>query len=420
MPGRRHFLQASSLLGLSPLFSAFRAPTRSWAQRLARTSSEVSFWRLVREQFPVTRRKTYFNCATLGPSPYPVSEAVKAYTDEATAQGSYGTGDNAREAVARFVGATPEEIALTQNTTQAINIVASGLDLNAGDEVIVTTHEHVGNALPWLWQQQQRGVVLKTFTPTTTAAETLHRIEALISPRTRVIAVPHITCTTGAILPLREIASLAKEKGVFSFFDGAHGTGSMALRLAESGCDAYASCAHKWLCGPAGTGFLFIRRENLERVRPTAVGAGSNTGWEISPERIGLDGLVDTAHRYDFGTKNQALWEGVAAAVDFFEVIGMEKIESYIANLADYLLRQLLELPERVEVLTPEEPASRHSIVTFRPRRENYITFNGRAVKQNLRLRVVPESGLNAIRISTHLFNTRREVDQLVELVRLG
>ncbi len=382
------------------------------------TPDDEQFWRLVRDQFPLTHDRVYLNNGTMGPSPYPVLEAVKKSLDSIDISGEYGGWEVARSKVARLVNVDETEISLTHNVTEGINVVAHGLPLHRGDEVIMTTQEHVGNALPWLNRMQLDGIVIRTFAPAPTADETLKRVEACITPRTKVIAVPHITCTTGQVLPVREIASLGHARGLWVFFDGAHGAGMAELDLRAMGCDFYATCGHKWMCGPKGTGFLFVRKDLLDVVQARWVGGYSDAGWDLTVSPPEFKGYVPTAHRYDYGTQNAAIYVGLAAAVDFLYHIGLANIARRGRSLADLLQHELLTFGSKVEMLTPTEAQSKCSIISFRLPSLPYDKFGEHAAKKGFRIRLVPESRLNAIRVSTHLYNSPEEVMKFVDAVR--
>jgi L-cysteine/cystine lyase len=381
-------------------------------------AEDEAFWGAVRDQFPLTHDRVYLNNGTLGPSPSPVIEATRKALDTIDATGEYAGWETARPKIAAFTGVEESEISLTHNVTEGINIIAGGLALSRGDEVIMTTHEHVGNALPWLNRMRLDGVVIRTFSPAMTAEENLSRISDLIGPKTRVIAVPHITCTAGLVLPVKEIAQLGHDKGLLVFFDGAHGPGTTMLDLRAMGCDFYASCGHKWMCGPKGTGFLYVRKELLDTVQARWVGGYSDTGWDLTVTPPEFKGYVPTAHRYDFGTQNAALSIGLAAAVDFLHHVGMENVVRRGNALALRLQRGLLELGDRVEMLTPTEDRSRGFIIGFRLKNIAYDAFGAHAAKKGFRIRLVPESHLNSIRISTHVYNSPREVDAFLDAVR--
>ncbi|WP_296704905.1 aminotransferase class V-fold PLP-dependent enzyme, partial [Algoriphagus sp.] len=260
MKSRREFLQKLSLGTLAPGLLGFKSKISSINPINHRLKGD-DFWENVREQFPLTRNRVYMNNGTFGPSPTPVLEALKNSFDETNTIGEYGQINPLRGKLAEFVRIKEAEISLTHNTTEGINIMVWGLPLKAGDEVIITYHEHAGNAIPWLNRAKLDGVVLIPFEPALTQSENLDLIKKLVTPRTKVIAVPHVTCTTGLVMPIKEISEFAKNKGIYTAIDGAHGAGTFDLNLKELGADFYASSYHKWVLGPNGSGFLYVNEE---------------------------------------------------------------------------------------------------------------------------------------------------------------
>ncbi|MBI5021297.1 MAG: aminotransferase class V-fold PLP-dependent enzyme [Ignavibacteriales bacterium] len=375
------------------------------------------FWKIVRDQFPLTHDRIYFNNGTMGPSPFVVREAVKGFIDNIDVSGEYGGWDTARPKLAKFVNVDESEISLTHNVTEGINVVAWGLPLKKGDEVILTNHEHAGNALPWLNRAKYDDIIIKILKPAQTASENLNRINDLITKRTRVIAIPHITCTIGQVFPAKEITKLGHDKRLWVFFDGAHGPGMTMLDLKDIGCDFYATCCHKWMCGPKGTGFLFVRKEMLDVLQAKWIGGGSDIGWDMTVDPPEFKGYVNTAHRYDFGTQNAAIYQGLSAATDFLYHIGMENIVRRGNALSGYLQQELMKL-EKVEMLTPVEEQSRGFVVGFRLKNMSYDKFGEHATKNGFRIRLVGENNLNSIRISTHIYNNFEEVNKFIEVVK--
>ena len=382
-------------------------------------SDDEKFWSMVRQQFPLTKDVAYLNNGTMGPSPYPVIEAVRKGMMDCDQLGSYGGWEATQKKIGAFVGANEDEIALTHNVTDGINIACWGLPLKKGDEVIITTHEHVGNAFPWLNRQKLDGIVLRTFTPASTAAETLNRISALINKKTRAIAVPHIPCTQGQVLPAKEISTLGKEKGLFVFIDGAHGPGQLMLNLHDIGCDVYASCCHKWMLGPKGTGFLYVRKDFQDTLQTYFVGGGSdNAKWNMATNPVQMGEYASSAHRYYGGTQNIGLYRGVDAAIDFIENIGLQNIHDRIKMLGGYTQQKMLEFGDKVELITPTEEQSRCAVNGFRIKGIEFTKFNTLASENKIRIRSVAENGLNSLRVSTHIYNTKSEIDKLMELIK--
>ncbi len=417
MENRRSFLKKLSLSLIAPsvFSSAIKANERS---TLDHTLKGEEYWDMVRNSFPLSRKRAYLNNGTFGPSPYPVLDALKESLEKINQSGEYGHTDEVRKELAKFVGAKTSEISLTHNTTEGINIVTWGVPLKKGDEVIISLHEHVGNALPWLNRAKLDGIVLRTFEPGLTKQENYDKVKALINFKTRVIALPHITCTTGLVFPIKEICELAKKNNIFTAIDGAHGAGTFDLDLKELGCDFYSMCCHKWMLGPGGSGFLYVREELLATLQVYHVGAYSDTGWDLYSNPPSIAEYVPTAHRYDYGTQGTALYEGVGAAAAFHSSIGKKKIENRIRELNSYLFDGLSDLSSKLDVLTPSEEASRICMVTFKPKNHEYRAFANALGSKGFRVRVVPESHLDAIRISTHIYNSKTELDNLLEAVK--
>ena len=420
---KRDFLKTVSIATATSYglmkFGAFGSLANAAIKTKKRKPSSTDEWAYVREQFSLTHNRVYFNNGTIGPSPSPVLSAVIDAMKQVELTGEHHEADGStlREKLATFVGASTEEISLTHNTSESINIVAQGLPLKSGDEVIITTHEHVGNALPWLNRARLDGIVLKSFEPENNAAAVLSKIESMVTEKTKVIAIPFISCTTGQVFPIEAIVKMAHAKKIWVFVDGAHATGMLPLHLHDLGIDFFASCGHKWLCGPKGTGYLYIKKELLNTVEAKFVGAYSDTGWTLNPPK--MNGLTPSAHRYDYGSQNTALYAGFSAAIDFFNHIGMQKISDYGCSLSQTLQDELLKHPAEIEVLTPTETKSRGMMLSFRFKSpsKDYVKFAAFAGKNGFRVRQVPEAGLNAIRVSTHLYNSKEEVLNFVKVV---
>lgn len=417
---RRNFLRSASVLAACSLseFDVMAAAMQAKTHGNKVSEDDDAYWNNVRQLFPLTRERIYLNTGTMGASPYPVIEAVREGMMKSDEHGDYSGYEDSIEVLAKFTGCSKNEIALTHNVTEGINIACWGVPLKRRDEVIISDQEHVGNALPWLNRQKLHGIVLRTFTPAPTAEETLNRISALITKRTRVIAVPHIPCTQGQVLPVKEICRLARERGIYSCIDGAHGPGMLQLDLHDMGCDTYASCCHKWMLGPKGTGFLYVRAGFGSVLQPYFVGGGSSGGeWDMVLKPEYMPPYADNAHRYFGGTQSLGLARGVIAAVDFLNNIGMDNVHRRIKYLGSYLQQRLLALDDKIELLTPTEESSFCGVNSFRISNVPYADFYKLCTGESIRVRGVPENGINCIRVSTHIYNDTQEIDKLMKLV---
>jgi isopenicillin-N epimerase len=240
-----------------------------------------------------------------------------------------------------------------RNATEANSYIANGIDLKAGDEVLMTDQEHPGGEQPWRVRAKRYGVVLKKVTlpkPPKDAAQVLNLFNDAITPRTRVIFFSHITTVTGVVLPAKELSALARSKGILSAVDGAHVIGMMRLSIPELGCDLYSSSPHKWLMAPKGTGFLYVREEVIDRLWNTI----ATEGWEDTKIR---------AERFQrIGSSNvPALW-GLRAAIKLANDIGLDRIERRHRQLCDYILGEMTK--RGAESWTSPDPGLRCAIAT--------------------------------------------------------
>jgi selenocysteine lyase/cysteine desulfurase len=375
------------------------------------------FWAGVRAHFPLLDDPLYLNTGGLGPASQPALDRVRSTM--LRLQEHSETGHElltpARETLADFLGALPEEICFVRNATEANSIIAAGLALVPGDEVIFETHAHPGGSFPWLNQAKQRGVTVRVFEPDHASAEAnVARIRDLLTPRTKVIQVSHITCTNGLVFPVAAIAQLARSRGIWFHIDGAQSAGMIPVDLTAIGCDSYAFSGHKWLGGPHETGGLFIRRDRLEAVAPTGIGAYSGELPQL-PGEIKYHGA---ASRHEYGTRNAGLVAGLVEAVRLQERIGRDRIAAHGRELAVLVHDGLADVPD-ITVLTPRPAELRASITTFRHARADAGKLFGYLHdKHRLRCRPVTEQGLNAVRVSLHVFNSRADAARVIAAVR--
>lgn len=321
------------------------------------------YWAAVRKLFLIPADEIYLNNATCGSTPLPVLKAVfDAYRRDERLDDpdpekyplyGYYAFDQYRQPVAEFLGVSKDEIAIVRNATEANAIMANGLDLKAGDEILMSDQEHPSGEGPWELRAKRQGLVIKKFVipkPPQHANEILNAMEDRITARTRVIFVSQITTVTGVVLPVREICALARSKGLISMVDGAQAMGMMPVNVREIGCDFYGSSPHKWLMSPKGSGVLFVRDEMIDRV-------WSNTtteGWDNPKLR------ADRFQRY--GSANLPVVEGMVASVAFAKQIGLDRIERRHRELADYAHAELLK--RGAESWTSPSPAMRCGIAT--------------------------------------------------------
>jgi len=386
-------------------------PTFSEAWSSASTAEER--WQVTRNQFLLEPGYTYLNTAGLGPSPKSVISALDDAWRRLERRCETGHGERAgvRSQAADFLGCGEDELAFTRSATEGMNLVARGIRLEPGDEVLMTTHEHPGGAVPWFGLREDVDIGIRAFEPGVGGGDTIARLRDGLTLRTRVVMVSHITCTTGLVVPVREIADLCRSRDIVCVIDGAQAPGQIPVDLHALGCDFYVASGHKWLLGPKGTGFLYVRDEWLDRWRPSYVGAYSDSGFDLA---AGTFRRLRPASASEYGTRSTPLLMGFGAAVEFLTTVGIGEVAARGAYLAGQIREGLAGL-EAVEILTPADAGA--SILTFRlpdSGGDPWQWCNRLRQEHGLRLRPVGEAGLNAVRASTHLFNSEEEVDLLV------
>lgn len=380
----------------------------------------------IRQTMPATLATTYLNTGTFGPLPSTALDAIQQRLQREWQDGRLGAKSfeelaeiysAARAAVARLLHADPEEIALTDNTGEGLNIACFGIDWQEGDEVITTDHEHV-SALGPLYQIRDRyGISIRKAELGSSAERPLRAaIEELITPRTRLIVLSHVTWTTGTVLDVRSVGRLGRERGLPVVVDGAQSAGAIPINVKELEVDFYAIPMQKWLCGPDGTGALYACSITCRPIKSTYVGYWSIAHEEPKEGEEKVDWqLLGTAQRFEVGGRQTAAIAGQGAVLRWLEeFVGHDWLYKRISALNSYACRVLQSLPG-LTLLTPTPGAS--GIVSF--------TIAGldeaKAVERlrnehNIVIRTIPET--HALRVSTGFYNTEEEIDKLVEALK--
>jgi L-cysteine/cystine lyase len=312
----------------------------------------------------------------------------------------------AREAAVRLIGAGPDDVALTQNTTHGMNLGVASINWREGDEAISVATEHPGCLAPLHNLKRRYGVGVRLVDPTVTP----EKIEALLTPRTRLIALSHVDWTNGGVLPLQEICALARDRGVLTLVDGAQSVGNIEVDVPATGADMYAFTGHKWVLGPEGMGALYVR--------PGLPVYSPNVGFMSISSPADFDAKGDyelrpDARRFEASTMSPALAAGFAAATRAVHERGSAGYEE-IRRKADYLANLLSGLP-RVTVGSPRPAQS--GLVSFEVEGVEPGEVIERLLEQRFILRYVP-GPKTYIRASTHLFNTEEELGELAQAIR--
>jgi selenocysteine lyase/cysteine desulfurase len=377
---------------------------------------DEAYWRLVKREFPLDDRIIYLNAANVCPASRPVMDRHLEFLRDFHANPSFqnrekyaALRERLRGKLGALFGVAPDEIALTRNTSEGTNIIVQGLDLKAGDEVIITDHNHPSNNDSWKVRAKREGFAVKSVpvpVPARSGDELLGSIERTITQRTKAIAVTHLTNTTGVLYPVREIAALAKRRGIFVHVDGAQSCGALGINLREIGCDSYSASAHKWLMGPLEAGVLYVRADRIPQIWPSMVTAG----WS--------DNLKGARKFEVFGQRDDPRVVAVEAAVDFVNLIGMRNVETRMRALADRAKAGLAQLPN-VEMKTAMDPRLSAGVVKFKlknvPTKRAYDTLWERS---RLGIAMTGAGDSEGLRFSPQIYNSMEEIDRAVDAVR--
>jgi isopenicillin-N epimerase len=401
-----------------------------------------AFWSNARARMILDSTVTNLNTGSFGPLPRPVFEratdlrrALAAEPMDFLLRQSPPLLWEARERLAALLGGDPRRLVFMANVSAATNVVAAGLCLAAPGEILLTDHEY--GAMHWCWERaaQRQGLTLRTFSLPVLARdpdEIVAAVRSAITERTRLLFFSHVLSPTGLVLPAREICAEARRRGVLTVVDGAHAAAMIPVDLNAIGADFYGGNCHKWLLAPTGSGFLYLGRGSEDRLPPLQV------SWGWHHDRGPLDerdewGTTMRLRALEFeGTRDPCPWLAVPAAIDFQDELGWERVRGRIAELAGYV-RHRLDGLAGLTLATPPHPEMHGAMTAFRlPDAVDPVMLR-RGLWEKHRIEapiverppgftggpsVAQEGFLNwqtLIRVSTHFYNTKEEVDRLAE-----
>jgi isopenicillin-N epimerase len=369
---------------------------------------------MVRSHFPFPESRVPMNAANLCPSPRAVSDRVSDLTRDTDNDCSARNREKfvalleqSRSRIAAHLGVSADEIALVRNTSEANNIINNGLPLQSGDEVVVWEQNHPTNNVAWNVRAARFGIVVKRVsTPASPRhpSELADAFARALTPRTRVLAVTHVSNVSGVRLPVKELCAMARSRGIHAHVDGAQTWGAFHVNLAELGCDSYSASAHKWFLGPREVGPLYVRAERTAAIWPNTVAPG----W-------GDDAVPDVAGARKFeslGQRDDAKLAALQTTAEFHAAIGLTRVEQRVAELATALKTRLrsLDLP----LATPMDRSLSGGVVIVRasgPKaREAY-----RILDEKFGIAGAAAGGL---RLCPHIYNTMAHLDRAVEGIR--
>jgi selenocysteine lyase/cysteine desulfurase len=391
-------------------------------------TSSRELWQWVRTQAMLDNQLAYLDLAGGGPTlraamagEYRAREIQSNALASAASRWSEETTRLAGR-FAAFLGCDADELQFTRGAGEALGLAIAGLDLAPGDEIVTTSREHPAALSPWLVQARRRELVVKQIelpTPLTGPEQPLGLFAGAVTERTKVIAFSHVQYDDGAVLPVRELAAFARQKGILSVVDGAQALGMVDFAVRDLGCDLYATCCHKWLSGSHGTGLLYVRREVLDRLWPIAPRGLDSVPPVFTPTDVEGNAEVPAA-LHKLGNIVPYAWpalRGTEAALEFQQTVSRPKIEARIRELAIYARLRLQQLPG-VEMLTPARPGLWAGILTFRVPGKQAIDLAAsieRTYRVHIRAVRWPNDPDGALRLSPHIYTTHDDIEKLVQ-----
>jgi len=416
---RRRFFRSSA----AAAFAAFQADSLLRAQSAVESVSgraadtvarDEDFWFNIRHAFTVDRNMINLNNGGVSPAPKIVMDTETRYLEMENLNPSYYMWnvldpgiETVRRRLARTFGCDPEEIAITRNASEALEIVQLGLELRRGDEV-VTTNQDYGRMIT-TWQQRERrdGIVLKQVTfpvPPPSMDYLARRIEEAITPRTRVIHICHITNRTGQIFPVKQICQMGRARGIEVVVDGAHAFAQFPFKHADLDCDFYGTSLHKWVLAPIGTGMLYVRKNKIEKI------------WPMMPAPESMNANIRKFE--EIGTHPASQRNAITEALNFHESIGPERKAERFRYLRKRWSNRLRELPG-VKILNSEDPQQScaigfisvdgfdaHKLATYLWEKERIWT-----------VAIDTPGEYQGLRITPNVYTTLEEVDTFTEVM---
>lgn len=394
----------------------------------------------VKADFPVLnqevngRKLVYLDNAASTQKPKAVVDALTSYYNHdhsnihrglhTLAERATSAFEKTRQHVASFIGGVDSgEVVLTSGTTHAINLVAGTwgeVNIGKGDEILITEMEHHANLIPWLMLAKRKGATLKRIPITEDGYLKLDQLDTLLTERTKLVAVSHMSNVLGTINPVREIAAAAKKRGAVVLADGAQAAPHMPVDVKELGVDFYAFSAHKML-GPTGVGVLFGRRELLEAMPPYMTG-----GEMISKVTFDEVTWADLPHKFEAGTPNIADVVAFDAALTYLETLGMDAIRKHEIQLCEYAIEKLLAI-DGIEIQGPKKAEDRGGAISFTDAGIHphdigtFLDSRGVAVRAGHHcaqplMRVMGK--VATARASFYVYNDEADIDALVTAIR--
>jgi len=366
----------------------------------------------IRKYFSSMKEKVFLNHAGVSPLCIPVVEAIRNYLKYRTLGEENFDVNIAKDLFAQLINAESEEIALVPNTSTGLSIVANSMNYPRNSNVVTTDLEFPSVVYPWLRIKMRNDLEIR-YVKNREGSLPLEDFEKAVNDQTVAVIISHVEYSNGFKNDLKAIAEIAHEHGAFLVVDVCQSAGAMNIDVKRQGIDFLATSCYKWLLGPCGAGFLYVRKDLIGKMEPVFVGWAS-VKHEIF-ETVDLWNnteliLSERASRFEVGTPSLISYVGAAASLRIIIEYGIEKIEKRIIDLTDYLIEKIRE--EGFTLQISEEPINRSGIVNFK-------VSKPKGKVEKLRKRgIIVSARMNGIRVSPHFYNTKDEIEKFIEHVK--
>ncbi|HEX4227766.1 MAG TPA: aminotransferase class V-fold PLP-dependent enzyme [Bryobacteraceae bacterium] len=389
------------------------APLSASTQSPTDPATDEDYWSQIRNEFTTDRTVINLNNGHVSPAPRTVQEAMRRYLDYSN-MGPFHTMilelepkiEAARRSVAESAGVDPEEIAITRNSSESLEIAQLGIDLKPGDEVLTTNQDYPRMLTTFRQRELRDGIKLKTISfpvPAISMDDLYNRYEQAVTPQTKLILVCHITNRTGQIFPIRRICDMAHAKGIPVIVDGAHSFNQFPFKISDLNCDYYGVSLHKWTFAPIGTGFLYV---NKSRIKET---------WAMMAADKRQDN--DIRKFEEIGTHPAANHDAICEAITFNNNIGIERKAARLRYLKDRWANQLAENPE-VKILHNPSPEMSCGIGMFGLKNADpHKLTRALADKYKIYVALAPHPEYVGIRVTPSVYTAVDEIDIFVRAV---
>ena len=409
---RRRFLKSIVTASLAGVALPLRVNSADREPLVFTDVEDEAYWEKLKAQFIVPDNRYMFNAANLCPSPKLVHDRVMGLTRDLNKDVSFQFRSQFSELrkksvqmLTEFIGAGAGEVGITRNTSEANCIIAQGLDLKPGDEVIIWDQNHPSNKDVWMSKAKRVGFkVVQVSTPLVpkTTQELVDTFINAITPNTRLISFSQISNLSGIALPVREICTIAKSRGILTLVDGAQSLGFLDLDVTDLQCSFFTSSTHKWLMGPFENGLLYINRDHISKIWPNTIGAGWKESTTVDENLCVL------------GQRNDPSTAALPETIDFHNSIGKKNIQERVFNLNAYLKSEIQKNVPAATFVTPLIKELSAGIVIFNLPDKKPADITD-ALYKRFGIAAAPAGG---VRLSPHIYNTKKDVDYVVQAIR--